>query len=30
MRLGVRKNNLDSDPQFMYNNILDSREGLNE
>ena len=28
--LRVRKFTLDPQPQFMYNNILDSREGLNE
>ena len=30
MRLGVRKNNLDSDPQLLYNLYINSREGLNE
>jgi hypothetical protein len=29
-RLRVRKFSLDPQPQLLYNNILDSREGLNE
>jgi len=28
--LRVRKFRLDLQPQILYNNILDSREGLNE
>jgi hypothetical protein len=30
MQFGVRKNNLDSDCQILYNLYINSREGLNE